>query len=283
MASEYAFRAGEYAELSIRSNAVISGRYFVRVRYKTGKIDTLSQTFTTVATWTNETFPSAQAFTDDGVVLNATVRSDTSAVKGTAYGGLYITPSPSSGMNIGNLAQGYLHDLHNLNLGDSEQIDWPETVAFMNVTLDQANVAGGAVVVEIVPGAGNAFQVLEARATNSGTNTVFMGLFTAALGTRITDFVQVGSGAGTNGAMPQFPALHATSTTIAGSGGYPVSVYGTQALNIRQTGAGAQGDNFDVLVLIRVRGALPTVTFANSTNPGDVTVVAGALSFAFIS
>src|SRR3972149_695595 len=172
MASEYAFRAGEYAELSIRSNAVISGRYFVRVRYKTGKIDTLSQTFTTVASWTKETFPSAQAFTDDGVVLNATVRSDTTAVKGTAYGGLYITPSPRSGMKVGNLAQGYLHDLHNLNLGDSEQIDFPDTVAFMDVDLDQANVAGGAIVVEITPGAGSAVIVLEGTGYNSGTNGV---------------------------------------------------------------------------------------------------------------
>src|SRR3990172_8563282 len=101
MASEYAFRQGEYAELSIRSNAVISGRYFVRVRYKSGKLDTLSGAFTTVATWTNETFPTSQAFADDGVVINATVRSDTSAVKGTAYAGLYLTSAPQSGLNLG--------------------------------------------------------------------------------------------------------------------------------------------------------------------------------------
>ena len=91
----------------------------------------------------------------------------------------------------------------------------------------------------------------------------------------------MGSAAGTNTSLP------IASTTIGSSGNNAASLnvltYGTDKLTVAQTVAGAQNDTFRVQMLIRVKGALPTVTKARSTNQADVTVTAGAASFTFIA
>lgn len=160
---------------------------------------------------------------------------------------------------------------------------WPDGItATMNVTLTQANAAGGAIVVEISPGAGNEFILLDIRAANSGTNGLVVRKETAVAGTSIVPILSVASGAGTsaNGAVGLVSTVF-TSNAAVGIG-WPCIVSGTQALLVAQTGAGAQNDTFQVLINIRVRGSDTTgmtVTKANSTNPANVSVTAGALSF----
>jgi len=169
-----------------------------------------------------------------------------------------------------------------LSIGEHEPIQWTETVAVMDVTYTQANVAGGAIVVEIVPGSGNAFMSPDGGIINSGTNGISYRLFTVAGGTAIKALnSNLASGAGTV-LYVGTSAGTATKSSGQGSGDLGQVVAGTQALRIEQTVAGAQNDTFRILLTIRVKGGLPTVSKANSTNQADVTVTSGSAAFTFI-
>lgn len=158
--------------------------------------------------------------------------------------------------------------------------------AQMSVTYTQANAAGGAVKCEISPLAGNEFIILGFRGINSGTNG-FSANLESATGATTANQISIGnvaSGAGTVMNMGiGSVSTTAFSTSNVGSGiSFPLLVSGTQALSLNQIGAGAQNDTVSWFVIIRVKGALPTVTHANSTNPANVSVTAGAESFAVV-
>lgn len=154
--------------------------------------------------------------------------------------------------------------------------------ATMNVTYTQANAAGGAVVCEISPGTGNEFILSTVKAINSGTNGIIILLEGAAGGTNMITLDNVASGAGTSVNLgPGTFSNTLTTANLAGLG-YPFIVSGSQALRVQQSAAGAQNDTFQVLINIRCKGAVPTVIHSNSVNPANVSVTAGAESFAVI-
>lgn len=181
------------------------------------------------------------------------------------------------------LCAGYLSDTEpSLSLGQREPVVLADTVAQMNATWTQANAAGGAVKIEVQPGAGSSFEVLSSKSLNSGTNTIEHAIETALNGTLVATYVAIGSAAGVVGSLPQSTTNSSSSSRLVASLRPPL-VAGTQAWEIFQGAAGAQNDTLQILMLIRVKGALPTVSKANSTNQADVSVTAGAASFAFIS
>ena len=212
-----------------------------------------------------------------GVFLRS---SATSLVKGSMYVRLVIARQNTAYEEC--LCCGYVYDAKPfLSIGEHADLEMSEAVATMDVTYQQANVGGGAVVVEIVPGAGSAFEVLRGRAINSGTNTISVETRTAAGGVPAPVHYNIASGAGTTLYFGKGKVNTAETTASSAGLGDGLTV-GTEAFTVRQTGAGAQNDTFRVLITIRVKGALPTVSKANSTNPADVTVTAGAASFAFV-
>ena len=244
-------------------------------------------TFTT--TWAESTIEGDPAggggqegcnITGGGIQLRS---SATSLVKGSLYARLVVARGNTAYEEC--LCCGYIYDSKPfLSVGEHADLDMSDAVATMDATWTQANVAGGAVVVEIVPGAGSSMDVLRVRAVNSGTNTLRMGAFTAAAGGEVNRYIDVASGAATNAAFPRLQGTAQTSSSAQADANVAgVRISGTQAFRVSQTGAGAQNDTIQILMEIRVRGALPTVSKANSTNQADVTVTAGAASFAFVS
>ena len=206
--------------------------------------------------------------------------SATSLVKGSFYARFIVT---RSGMEE-CLCCGYLYDAKPfLAIGEHADLELGEAVALMDVTYTQANVAGGAIVVEIVPGSGNAFIVTASKVTNSGTNTLRQEIESGLAGASMNRYSELASGAGNISSVPQSAANGASSGALTASIPTPALVPGTLAWKIYHTGAGAQNDTLRVQMLIRVKGALPTVSKANSTNQADVSVTAGAASFAFVS
>ena len=242
-------------------------------------------TFTT--DWTEQTLegdpsggsPGGCNITGGGIQLRS---SATSLVKGSLYARLVVARGNTAYEEC--LCCGYVYDAKPfLSVGEHAGLEMSEAIAQMDVTLQQANVAGGAIEVEITAGAGSSFELLSHRATNSGTNTIESILLTGTAGATMVYTGSVASGAGTIQNMNvSLGSTTFTNNSLTGIGnGFVVA--GTQVYRIRQTGAGAQNDTFRVIVRIRVKGALPTASKATSTNQADVTVTAGALSFAFVS
>src|SRR3990172_3457934 len=223
--------------------------------------------------------PGGCNITGGGIQLRS---SATSLVKGSLYARLVVARGNTAYEEC--LCCGYIYDSKPfLSVGEHADLEMSEAVATMDATWTQANVAGGAVVVEIVPGAGSSMDVLRVRAVNSGTNTLRMAAFTAAAGGEVNRYIDVASGAATNAAFPRLPGTAQTSSSAQADANVAgVRISGTQAFRVSQTGAGAQNDTIQILMEIRVRGALPTVSKANSTNQADVTVTAGAAGVAFV-
>ena len=207
--------------------------------------------------------------------------SATSLVKGSMYARLVVARGNTAYEEC--LCCGYLYDAKPfLSVGEHADLEMSEAIATMDATWTQANVAGGAVVIEIVPGAGSSLEVLGGRVVNSGTNSIIAETRSAAGGLGMPIHYSIASGAGT---VLHFSRGKVNTSETAGASGALGDgvVAGTQAFTIRQAGAGAQNDTLRILMTIRVKGALPTVSKANSTNQADVTVTAGAASFAFIA
>ena len=179
------------------------------------------------------------------------------------------------------LCCGYVYDAKPfLSVGEHADLEMSESIAGMDVTYTQANAAGGAVKVDILPGAGSSYEIMLARITNSGTN----GIIAAAKDTsavEIARFKNVSSGAATTANLPLTGTDVTSSAASATSEGRWIA--GTDTLSIEQTAAGAQNDTLRITIRIRVKGALPTVSKARSTNAADVSATAGAASFAFVS
>ena len=241
--------------------------------------------FTT--TWAEQTLegdpaggsPGGCNITGGGIQLRS---SATSLVKGSMYARLIVARGNTAYEEC--LCCGYLYDAKPfLSIGEHADLEMPESIASMDATWTQANVAGGAVVVEIVSGVGSALEVIGGRVINSGTNTILVETRTAAGGTGAPIHHSVASGAATT---IHIGTGHLGTGEVTGSTagtGDRCIVSGTEAYTCRQSGAGAQNDTFRVILRIRVKGALPSVSKANSSNQADVTVTSGAASFAFVS
>ena len=252
--------------------------------YDTGTLTSFTTTW--VETATDSQVPSSGG-TGGCIVVGGGIQirpSATSLVKGSFYARFVVQRGGPLFEEC--LCCGYLYDAKPfLAIGEHADLEMSEAVAFMDATWTQANVAGGAVRVDIVPGAGSSITALYAGATNSGTNAILSRVMTAlASGAEVVRLQSIGSGAGTIAFLAAGAAgTNSTNTSQGGFGPGGLPVAGTQTLQIGQTGAGAQNDTFRLLITVRVKGALPTVSKANSTNQADVTVTAGAASFAFIS
>src|SRR3990170_2151725 len=136
-------------------------------------------TFTT--TWAEQTLegdpaggggsggPSGCNITGGGIYLRS---SATSLVKGSMYARLVVARGNTAYEEC--LCCGYIYDAKPfLSVGEHGGVEMSEAVAQMDVDYDQANVAAGAVVVDVTPGAGSSFELLSARGENSGTNSLF--------------------------------------------------------------------------------------------------------------
>ena len=244
-------------------------------------------TFTT--TWAEQTLegdpaggggsggPSGCNITGGGIYLRS---SATSLVRGSLYARLVIARGNTAYEEC--LCCGYVYDSKPfLSVGEHADLEMSEAIAQMDVTYTQGNAAGGAVVVDIISSAGSAFEVLYGFVTNSGTNAIQIFPATSAEVRLGSVWKNVASGAATKAG---FPSVLPSATASDGDGTPNLMlIVGTDELVIQQTGAGAQNDTFRISINIRVKGALPTVSKARSTNQADVTVTSGAASFAFIS
>ena len=143
----------------------------------------------------------------------------------------------------------------------------------------QANAAGGAVIIDITPAAGQAMRIVELYAINSGTNSLYFDVADEdnAYGAR---FAAVGSAAGTQARAPNVGTSGAATDNLTGSADFIVPA--GKKLVIRQLGAGAQNDTLTVAVVFELIGnpAVPTWAKDRSTNEADVTLAASTISAA---
>lgn len=153
---------------------------------------------------------------------------------------------------------------------------------FVDVTYAQANAGGGAIVIDIRGTVGSEWRVTHGRVVNSGTNGLQVLAVDGTASPVVSGkFNDIASAAGTKANLPSVPG---GSTTSDVPGDLESAIFcGIHGLRITQTAAGAQNDTMRILLYIRrTRGDLPTFSKAQSTNPADVSVTAGAASFTVI-
>ena len=156
------------------------------------------------------------------------------------------------------------------------QDTWPAgATAILNVTLQQANAAGGAIVVDLPAGAANEYILIDLRAVNSGTNGLaFEHQTTGAV--VIGPLASIASGAGTDGRIPSIGSAASASGNLIDSRALLVS--GTDRITARQTAAGAVNDTLQVIARFRVKNSTPPdADFSRSTNAVNVTATAGSV------
>ena len=140
----------------------------------------------------------------------------------------------------------------------------------------QANAAGGAVVIDISPAAGQAFRVVAVYGKNSGTNVIQCRVLDEDNAAN-TYLAYLGSAAANYFHLPFSGSTTTSSGNIGSSQG--LMVCPGQKLEISQTGAGAQNDTLTVAVTLELIGSAtePTWSVARSTNAGDVTLAASTI------
>lgn len=150
---------------------------------------------------------------------------------------------------------------------------WPDGRLWQyRASIAQANGAGGAIVLDVANVEGSEFYVLMAKALNSGTNTLRMRRVDED-GNAVEDYLQVASGAASQGAIPRNEDdPTGDSALVSSTAPGALHFAGGDAFRIRQTGAGAQNDTLLVDWRILLRGTKPTPDISESTNPGDVTI-----------
>lgn len=136
------------------------------------------------------------------------------------------------------------------------------------VVATQTNAAGGAIVLDITPGAGNYMLPINGYFNNSGNNGMYARILDSN-NNNMGNIARVAAAAGTNVSVPALGAAAATTNNTS-SGLQPI--YTVDKLSIYQDGAGVQNDTLTVAIRCYCRSK-PTVSVARSTNPGDVTVV----------
>jgi len=145
----------------------------------------------------------------------------------------------------------------------------------------QANVAGGAVKVDITVASGQVAKIVWASALNSGNNSIAMAINDED-NARTVYLGGTGAAATIDVHLPQTPASAATALV---DGSAATSVGGLigpgSSLSFEQGAAGAQNDTITVaVVLLLSTSTAPTWSVARSTNAGDVTLAASTISAA---
>ena len=144
----------------------------------------------------------------------------------------------------------------------------------------QANVAGGAVIVDISPAAGQTVRLVSLGARNSGTNTLNIFIYDEdnAINPYQAYLANVGSAAGNTFHLPSLGSAASASANIESS--QNIYVAAGQKLSIVQTGAGAQNDTLTVAVTLVLIGSSvePTWDKSRSTNAADVTLSASTIT-----
>lgn len=166
-------------------------------------------------------------------------------------------------------------------LGVFQLEDW--AYATMSARWKQTNAAGGKIVVTMTPGAGNSMVVLDGNAFVTGTNGILVEKGTPTSGTTVI-YSSVASAAS---AYASFPNLSVSTTQNATTNsalasGFQYLIVGTDSCVLAETAAGAANDQFSVSMSVLVKGGLPTISTAASTNAADVTLTFGAASFTVI-
>ncbi len=136
----------------------------------------------------------------------------------------------------------------------------------------QANAAGGAIIVDVVPVAGMDMLVIHAAGTNSGTNGIAiyrMDEDDAVAGV----YVSVASGAGTIASIPRSLQGGGTSEQFDSVDIMTRLIRSDDKLAFQQSVAGAQNDTLAINIRALLSSAeRPIVTKARSTNSADVTI-----------
>ena len=141
----------------------------------------------------------------------------------------------------------------------------------------QANAAGGAVVIDITPAAGQTIRLISLVATNSGTNDMVVETVDED-NARSGYFGAVASAAAVKINLPTIGAAGSSSSNLATSENLRIPV--GEKLVVKQSGAGAQNDTLTVAVVLELigNGTEPTWSKARSTNEADVTLAANTIS-----
>lgn len=151
---------------------------------------------------------------------------------------------------------------------------WEWGIWAFRASVAQANGAGGAIVLDVSPSAGNAIIVMWARGVNSGTNTLQI-LRTDEDNNQGPFLSSIGSGGATVGTIPRAFTSLTTSDFIDSTDILARTFRGDDRLTIQQTGAGAQNDTLILdLRAFLSSSLLPSVAKGRSTNQGDVTIAA---------
>ncbi len=142
----------------------------------------------------------------------------------------------------------------------------------------QANVAGGAVKVDISLAGGQIARLISAFVSNSGTNDMTLAVADEGNNTLFNGGT-IASGAARGSSWPNIGTATVHSN-IANSTGVVIPS-GTK-LAIYQTGAGAQNDTLTIAIVLELfnLSTIPTWDKSRSTNAADVTIAASTISAA---
>ena len=142
----------------------------------------------------------------------------------------------------------------------------------------QANVAGGAVTVDITVAAGQTAKLIAVYGANSGTNSLFI-VGVDEDNNASFSLAGVGSAAANILRAPNVGSVGSASNNLLYSDGFIIGP--GQKLSIYQSGAGAQNDTLTVaVVLLLSTFTEPTWDKSRSTNAADVTLAASTISAA---
>ncbi len=150
---------------------------------------------------------------------------------------------------------------------------WEWGLWMYRASIAQANGAGGAIVMDVVPLQGTTMIVMSALGENDGASNGIQIVRSDEDGNEIM-FTSIASAGQTKTGIPQSVPSSTTSAVRVDSTPMETRVFrANDRLTIQQTGAGAQNDT----LVIQIRAFLssadrPIVSKGRSTNPGDVTI-----------
>lgn len=271
-------KAGDLLYIAGRSAAAAVLLASAEVEYDDGHMEALYVPDTTLlAAWSTGFEAPGSSMTGEGTIVGAQV--DMRSGPTTPYQTWCRLVIRRESRTIATLCKGYVYSNNPLTLGDliplEENAQYGYRIA-LNVTYQQANAAGGAIVVDVNPASGNEISIEYGQAVNSGTNGI-QGAVIDSGNADITILFAVASGVATLHRWgPGDVDTSVTGTGNAAGTGYPFTVRGTDSFTVRQTGAGALNDTMQIVARFRTIGDLPVLSKARSTNAANVSVSAGS-------
>src|SRR2546428_986010 len=197
-----AYRIGQGQFVAFAGNALIAQtvRGVFGILYDDGSsdeliIDTLSISAGQQGFYQASVHPAKQ---DGWIVTGTVVQTGTAGNRGTLYGRILIVKASSAGELdvVQEIARGDLYAAHDLSIGVfTEQTNF--AMGALDVTYTQGNVAGGAVKVDVIPGANSEMVLVDYTATNSGTNAISV-VHRDVNNAQVGLFESIASGAGTS-------------------------------------------------------------------------------------